>query len=197
MPYMLFYIYLAALADDQRALAERIFEENHKLIFEVSYKILNNIQDAEDIINEVMINVIKNIDRFTDVGQNDIKAQIVAYSRNASINLYNKNKRRNIASQSITYLNEEGILEDIDILDDSGDVEDIILTKETVEIISKYLKKLPEEYQNVIELVYGMGYTNVEAARVLNTTPNAVGLKLFKAKKRLLKMAGGKLYERI
>ena len=41
-----------------------------------------------DIINEVMINVIKNIDRFTDVDQNDIKAQIVAYSRNASINLY-------------------------------------------------------------------------------------------------------------
>lgn len=197
MQYMLFYIYLAALADDQRALAERIFEENYKLIFEVSYKILNNIQDTEDIINEVMINVIKNIDRFTDVDQNDIKAQIVAYSRNASINLYNKNKRRNIASQSITYLNEEGILEDIDILDDSGNVEDIILTKETVEIISKYLKKLPEEYQNVIELVYGMGYTNVEAARVLNTTPNAVGLKLFRAKKRLLEMAGGELYERI
>ena len=32
---------------------------------------------------------------------------------------------------------------------------------------------------------------------VLNITPNAVGLRLFRAKKRLLKMAGGELDERI
>ena len=64
-------------------------------------------------------------------------------------------------------------------------------------IVKKYLEQLPEDYQQIIELVYGMGYTNVEVARVLNITPNAVTLKLFRAKKRLLEIAGGELSERL
>ena len=103
---MLFFLYLAALADNERELAERIFEENYKLIFEIAYKILNNVQDAEDTISVVMINIMKNIDRFSGVSQHDIEAQIVIYSRNAAINLYNKNKRRGQTFQSFTYIND-------------------------------------------------------------------------------------------
>lgn len=194
---MLFFLYLAGLADDERELAERIFEENYKLIFEIAYKVLNNVQDAEDTISVVMINVMKNIDRFSGVSQHDIEAQIVIYSRNAAINLYNKNKRRGQTFQSFTYINDEGDLEDIDMPDESICIDDTILSQETTEIVNKYLERLPEDYQDVIELVYGMGYTNVEAARVLNITPNAVGLKLFRAKKRLLEIAGGELRERL
>ncbi len=40
-----------------------------------------------------------------------------------------------------------------------------------------------------------MGYTNVEAARVLGVSPNAAGLRLFRAKKTLCEMAGDELYE--
>ena len=194
---MLFYIYLATLDNNERNLAKSIFEQYHKLIYEVAYKVLNNSHDAEDTVGEVMINVIKNIDRFTNVGRNDIQAQLVIYSRNAAINLYNKNKRRSKTVQSFTYLNDDGELEDIDIFNTTDNIDDTILSKETTEIINGYLEKLPQEYQDIIELVYGMGYTNVEAARVLNITPNAVGLRLFRAKKRLLELAGGELYERV
>lgn len=68
--------------------------EYHKLIYEVSYRILNRRQDAEDTLDEVMMSVMKNMDKFLHVGRNDIEAQLVIYSRNAAINLYNKNKRR-------------------------------------------------------------------------------------------------------
>lgn len=194
---MLFYIFLASLDSEERNCVEEIFEQYYKLIYEVAYKILNKVQDAEDTVDEVMINVMKNIDRFAHAGRNDIEAQLVIYSRNAAINLYNKNKRRNKVVQPFTYLNDENNLEEIDIEDESDSVDDIILSKETAEIVSKYLQKLPEEYQDIIELVYGMGYTNVEAARVLNITPNAVGLRLFRAKKKLLEMVGGDLHDRI
>ena len=194
---MLFYNFLATLDYEERNCAEEIFEQYNKLIYEVAYKILNKTQDAEDIVDEVMINVMKNINRFTHASRNDIESQLVIYSRNAAINLYNKNKRRNKAFQSFTYLNEEGELEEIDIVDEDNNIEGIVLSIETAEIIGKYLERLPLEYQDVIELIFGMGYTNVEASRVLNITPNAVGLKLFRAKKRLLKMAGGELHERI
>ncbi len=71
---MLFYIYLSALDDDERSCAEDIFENYYKLIYEVAYKILNNRPDAEDTVDEVMINVMKNIDRFTHADRNDIES---------------------------------------------------------------------------------------------------------------------------
>ncbi len=194
---MLFFLYMATLTEDERAIAERIFEQYHKLIFEIANKILYDKQDAEDIINIVMINIMKNIERFSGVGQNEIEAQIVIYSRNAAINLYNKNKRRSQTFKSFTYVNDEGELEEIDMPDESVCIDDTVLSDETTEIVNQYLEQLPEDYQQIIKLVYGMGYTNIEAAQALGTTPNAIGLKLFRAKKRLLEIAGGELHERL
>lgn len=194
---MLFYSFLAVLDAEDRSFAEQLFEKYHKYIYEIVYNILNNHQDSEDAVDDVMINIIKNIDKFNHVSGNDIVAQIVIYSRHAAINLYNKNKRRNKVEGYYTYVNEENEFEEIEYEDTSETVEERIITQETVEIVRKYLKQLTPEHRDIIKLVFVLGYTNVQAARVLHITPNAVGLRLFKAKKKLLELAGGELNERI
>ncbi len=194
---MIFYSLLSTLDNDERSQVEMIFEAHYKLIYETAFKVLNNTEDAEDTVDNVMINVIKNVERFMGVSRNDIQSQLVIYSRNAAINLYNRNKRKSNLIESITYVDDEDALSEIDIPDDCATPDDIVLSKETAEIIKKHLEKLPREYKDVIELVYGMGYTNVEAARVLGVSPNAVGLRLFRAKKKLIEIAGEELYERI
>ena len=194
---MLFYSFLAVLDAEDRNFAEQLFEKYHKYIYEIVYNILNNHQDSEDTVDEVMINIIKNIDRFNNASVNDIVAQIVIYSRHAAINLYNKNKHRNKIEGYYTYENDEDEFEEIEYEDTSETVEERIITQETVEIVRKYLKQLTPEHRDVIKLVFVLGYTNVQAARVLHITPNAVGLRLFKAKKKLLELAGGELNERI
>lgn len=194
---MLFYSFLAVLDAEDRNFAEQLFEKYHKYIYEIVYNILNNHQDSEDTVDEVMINIIKNIDRFNNASVNDIVAQIVIYSRHAAINLYNKNKHRNKIEGYYTYENDEDEFEEIEYEDTSETVEERIITRETVEIVRKYLKQLTPEHRDVIKLVFVLGYTNVQAARVLHITPNVVGLRLFKAKKKLLELAGGELNERI
>lgn len=194
---MLFYSFLAVLDAEDRSFAEQLFEKYHKYIYEIVYNILNNHQDSEDTVDEVMINIMKNIDRFNNASGNDIVAQIVIYSRHAAINLYNKNKRRNKIEGYYTYVNDENEFEGIEYEDTSETVEERIITQETVEIVRKYLTQLTPEHRDIIKLVFVLGYTNVQAARVLHITPNAVGLRLFKAKKKLLELAGGELNERI
>lgn len=192
---MLFILLLSALADNERKCAEEIFEKYHKLIYEVSYDILNRRQDAEDMLDEVMIRVMKNIEKFLHADRNDIEAQLVIYSRNAAINLYNKNKRRSKKVIPLTFINEEDEFEDIEIANNGETLEEIILSNETVDIVRKHLKSLSLEHRDTIKLVYGLGYSNVEAAQVLHITSNAVGLRLYKAKKKLLELAGGELSE--
>ena len=172
---MLFVFMLSALADDERKCAEEIFVEYHKLIYEVSYRILNRRQDAEDTLDEVMMSVMKNMDKFLHAGRNDIEAQLVIYSRNAAINLYNKNKRRSKKEIPFTFMNEENEFEDIEIADDGETLEEITLSSETVDLVRKHLKRLSLEQQDTIKLVYGLGYSNAEAAQVLHISSKCGG----------------------
>ncbi len=194
---MLFYSFLATLDAEEQDCAIRIFEMHQNLIYNIAYQILRKPQDAEDTVDEVMINVITHIHRFQNVEQDSIVAQLTVYSRNAAINLYRKNRRRNEREMPYTYVNDEDEQEEIDYPDMENDVEEIILSRETSEIVKKYIREMPIHLQDTIELVYGFGYSNVEASRILHITPNAVGLRLYKVKKLLLKRAGGELNARI
>lgn len=194
---MFFYGMLSVLDTDKRNFVESLFEKYHKHIYEIAYRILHNHHDAEDTLNEVMISILKNIDKFFGAPGNEIEAQIVIYSRNAAINLYNKNKRRAKSERHYTHVNDDGEFEEI-VLENMGeDLDEIIINAETTEIVRRHIKLLPIEQRDVIKLVYYLGYTNVEAAKILHITPNAVGLRLYKAKKKLLDLAGGELDERI
>lgn len=194
---MFFYAMLLSLDTDDRDFVEKIFEKYHKYIYEIAFNILHNHQDAEDIVDEVMIKIIKNIEKFLHASENEIKAQIVIYGRNTAINLYNKNKRRIKHEVNYTYVNEDGEIEEIDIEDPSESMAELVIRKETVEIVQRYLQQLSVEHRDAIKLVYALGYSNVEAAKVLEITPNAFRLRLYKAKKKLLELAGGELYDRI
>ena len=75
-------------------------------------------------------------------------------------------------------------------------MEEITLSSETVDLVRKHLKRLSLEQQDTIKLVYGLGYSNAEAAQVLHISSNAAGLRLYKAKKKLLEWIGGELNAR-
>ena len=192
---MLFYAALMSLDDINRDFVGQLYETHKKKIYEIAYAILRNRHDAEEIVDEVMIRVINNVEKFVQSDGNETLAQLVIYSRNAAITLYNNKKKRTKHELPFTYTNEDGENEDIDLVDHDTGVDDVLLSKENSEIIAKYIKQLSLEQQDVIMLVYSLGYSNVEAAKVLGITPNAVGMRLFKAKKRLLELGGEELHE--
>lgn len=194
---MLFYLILATLEDDERNCAENIFVTYEKKIYEIAHRIVKNHHDAEDTLDRVMIDVMENIDKFLGKSRNIIEAQIVIYTRNEAINTYNRNKRKSKFESPSSFFNEDGEREDMDLIDDSVDVEQIILNRETVELFENLLLELSQDNRDTIKLVYLYGYSYKEAAKILHITPNAVALRLQKAKKKLIKMAGGEFVARI
>lgn len=193
----MFYITLVTLDEENQDFVSELYEKHKKKMYELAYSILKNRHDAEEIVDEVMINVINDVEKFVQSDGNGILAQLVIYTRNAAINLYNAKKRRAAHEVSYTYINEEGEYEDIEIEDVSSGIDDVLISKENSEIVAKYLKELTQEQQDVIMLVFVLGYSNVEAAKVLGISPNAVGMRLYKAKKRLLEIGGDELREHV
>lgn len=194
---MLFYIALLTLDEENQDFVGRLYEKHKKKMYEIAYAILKNRHDADEIVNDVMINVINNVEKFVQSDGKEILAQLVIYTRNAAINCYNAKKRRAAHEVSYTYINEDGEYEDVEIEDDASGIDDVLLSKENAEIVKKYLKQLTQEQQDAIALVFELGYSNVEAATVLGISPNAVGMRLFMAKKKLLEIGGDDLRELI
>jgi len=194
---MLFYSFLSVLDTEEKTFVEQLFTKYKGLIYDIAYSVVNNHEDAEDVLDEVMISIIKNIERFHHAGRNDIERQLVIYSRNRAINFYNKNKRKAKKESHYTYMNDDDEYEEIEFEDTGADVEEHIITREMVEIVHTYLMQLNAGQRDLVKLIYAYGYSNVEVARALGITPNAVGLRLFKIKKKLKQMKGGELREYI
>ncbi|MBE6617539.1 MAG: sigma-70 family RNA polymerase sigma factor [Ruminococcaceae bacterium] len=194
---MLFYLTLSTLAEDERSCAEEIFITYGKKIYSIAYKILKNHQDAEDTLDRVMINVMENIEKFSNQSRNIVEAQIVIYTRNAAITLYRKNMHKSKYETPFTYVNDDGEQIEVDLPDERADVEKITISKENAAILEKYLLQLSEDHRDIIKLIYLYGYSYKEAGKILHITPNAVASRLFRAKTKLINMVGGGFNERI
>lgn len=191
---MFLFFAMATLDSEQRSFIERLFLEYKGKIYNIAFSILKNHYDAEDALIQVMMNIITHSEKFFRVPRIKIDAQIVIYSRNAAINIYNKNKKKaNTEISTVIVCDEE--IQGLEIEDYTFNVEKIVLNHEKSDVVRKYLLLLPLEYQDAVDLVYDLGYSYKEAANILNTTTNALALKLLRAKKKLIELGGDELYD--
>ncbi len=188
---MFFTPLLLTLDSDSRSDIEKIFDTYGKYIYRTALAILRDHHDAEEVLGEVLVNVIENSEKFVGNDGNKIAAQIVIYTRYAAINRYRRNKRKTQAEFHYTYTDENGEAVALDIEDVTADVGEIVAERERAELVRRYLMQLPAECRDVITLVYAFGYSNKEAAKILHITPNAVALRLRRAKNKLKEMMGG------
>lgn len=188
---MFFLMLVNGLENGERECAERIYLDYGERIYGIALKITKNKHDAEDVLDNVMINIMKNITRFMSAGRDDIEAQIAIYTRNEAINLYRHKKRRNEKEIPYTDCGEEE-----NTVDTSSATEKIVITEETVETVRNYLAMLPPDYEEALCLVYKYGYSHAEAAKILHITENNFTVRLHRAKQKLLSISGDELYER-
>ena len=191
---MMFFALLDQAEDIERACAEKIFCDHGKRIYAIAYGIVKNHHDAEDVLDSVMVSVMKNIDKFLDADEKSVAAQIYTYTKNEAINLYNKKKRKELNEVPTAEIEKDGT--EAEAADESADIEKIVVQSETAKIVQENLGLLPEGYEDVLSMYFLYGYSYSEIAEILHVSENAVMIKVSRAKKKLLELAGEKLHER-
>ena len=188
---MTFGLPLAEQTEGEPTLFNELYIKYYDVVFNIALEVLHNEADAKEVVDTVMLSVANNIAKFIDVDEVSIKNQIVAYAKNSAINIYRQNRRRGNAESPL----DENITNNINIDDKDNALDDIIMENEISETVRSAISKLPQDYQDVINLVYIEGYTYKEAAEILKMTTDAVGVMLTRAKKKLKEIGGDELYE--
>lgn len=145
-----------------REQSERLLKEYGNTILRLAYSYLHNMSDAEDALQDVLIQFIKTAPGFKNAEHE--KAWIMRVAINISKNKISYNKIRKADE-----LNENMV---------ADEKEDLVMVWDAV-------RSLPVKYSEVIHLYYHQGYSTAEISTLLSKKESTVRSLLKRARIKL------------
>jgi RNA polymerase sigma-70 factor (ECF subfamily) len=151
-----------------------------KFVINICFKFVNNIDDANDIAQDVFIEVFKTIDKFRS--DSKISTWLYRISVNRSLNFLRDNKKYKSTG---SYSDEPEKIADYSSRSDSPDL--AYANKERKELLDNAIDSLPDRQKAVFILNKKDGLSYDEISKVLGISLKAVESLLIRAKKNLQK----------
>jgi RNA polymerase sigma-70 factor (ECF subfamily) len=187
---------LEALRDGDRAEFARLVEMYSPMIYRLGLKMLNNPQDAEDILQETFIKAYKHIGKFD--GRSSVSTWLYRIATNEALMSLRRKRPEAISFESPSVYNTEP-QEPLQIVDWCCLPEEDFLTSEGRAQLDEAAERLPVNLRVVFVLRDIEGLSTRETAEVLDISEMAVKTRLSRARLRLredLSEYFGKLMEK-
>jgi len=175
------------LIEGDRISFENLVKQFKNKVFNTSLSILQNVEDAEDITQEVFVEVFQSLKNFK--GESKLSTWIyrIAVSKSLEFLRWKNRKKRFGFMQSLLYNNlTESILEIPNFFHPGIQLEN----KERAAILFAAINKLPENQKTAFILHKIEGLSYAEVADVMHATVSSVESLLFRAKQSLQKLLG-------
>ena len=160
-----------------------LVEERKNSIYNICLGYTRNHEDAEDLAQDVFMEVFRSIDGFK--GESDLNTWIYRITINKSLQFLRSIKRKRRWNQMISFLTFDDFLEDSE--DDSPvySLGKEIKNEERVKILLKAVDSLPENQKTVFLLHQTEGLSYQEISEVMDTSLSAIESLMFRAKQNL------------
>lgn len=162
------------LNDDVKAFEEIVLIYQN-MVYTLSYRVLKNHEEAEEIAQDVFIKVFQSLNKFNQ--KSKLSTWIYRITYNTSINRYKSQKR------------QQGTIE-IDYTDklQTEITPDALYEMSIVEkrkIINESIFKLPETERIIITLYYYEELPIIEIAEIVGISKQNVKVKLYRSRQKL------------
>ena len=187
---------IEALRDGDRAEFARLVEAYSPMIYHLGLKMLNNPQDAEDILQETFIKAYRHIGNFD--GRSSVSTWLYRIATNEAL-MSIRRKRPETISFDVPSVYDTEPQEPLQIVDWCCLPEDEFLTSEGRSRLDEAANRLPTSLRVVFILRDIEGLSTRETAEVLEISEMAVKTRLSRARLRLredLSEYFGKLLEK-
>jgi len=175
-------LYLSMIDDpDDQSKFERLHEKYRQMMYFVAYRILQNNEDAEDVVQMAFIRVLNHLDDVDEEDEQKTKSYLSIIAQNLAYDVYRKKKRD--WTQSFSFDEYELYIED----PNGQDFEDIKDESEARRLANA-IKQLPPKYAEVIRLTYGHELSSEKVGEILNISSDSVRQRLVRARKKLAEL---------
>lgn len=160
----------------EQAIVE-LSEQYGNLAKTIANNVLNNIDDAEECVNDALLSLWNQI---PPKRPDNLQAYLVKVTKNIALNRldYNTSKKRNS--------HYDIALEELqDCIPSRETVESKLFERELTNAIDDFLGTLPKEERVLFVGRYWMGESVLELAKKMQSSPNILAVKLFRIRKKL------------
>ncbi|MDD2619897.1 MAG: sigma-70 family RNA polymerase sigma factor [Syntrophomonadaceae bacterium] len=168
---------------------EEIVNRYKKSVFAVVYRMIGQYQEAEDITQEIFLNVYEKIYQFDK--SKKLSPWVHRIAVNTSISALRKKKKIISINFDEAFIGSDSY---------SGlsitNPQIIMERKELKTEVNNAIMELPESYRIVIILRYQMEFSNQEIAEVIETSRENVEVRIHRARKALRRIILSKCQER-
>lgn len=168
---------LAIVDDNDRAFITELYLSYRNLMYSIAIDIVNDHQDAEDMVALAITEMIENIEVLRKINHLRLRSYIASIVRNDSIDFIRKRKRYTLLSTD-----EKGL----DDAPDDSDVDDTILQRAEIRDLENGIAKLTRKEQTLLLMKYVDEQTDKQIAQILHIGQDSVRVYLSRAKRRLL-----------
>jgi RNA polymerase sigma-70 factor (ECF subfamily) len=163
---------------------ELVFREYAPRIFNLARRMLGNDTDAEDVTQDVLLQVVRKLDTFR--GDSQIATWLHRVTVNAA--LAHRQKRAKVQQREGDTVADEELAEAVA----AGAVkrwnvspDEPVLAAEQAELIDKAIGQLPEPFRDVYVLADVEGLSNAEIGEILGLSVPAIKSRLHRARLRM------------
>jgi RNA polymerase sigma-70 factor (ECF subfamily) len=169
----------ALQAGDQRELA-RLVDIYSERVYRLALKILNDPQDAEDILQETFLKAMRALPSFE--GRSSLSTWIYRIATNEALMLLRKRKHGNFSLDDVKYDESEEGERELQIIDWCCLPERELISGEARKFLDKAIESLPDLLKLVFILRDMDGLSIRETAEALNLTDVTVKTRLLRAR---------------
>ncbi len=154
---------------------EEIVKIYQDMVYTLSYRVLKNHEDAQEIAQDVFIKIFKSLDSFNM--KSKLSTWIYRITYNTSINKLKSQKRKIVTTE----INDKAEMKN----STASDALFEITNEEKKEIINITILKLPESERIIITLFYYEDLPISEIADIVGISKQNVKVKLFRSRQKL------------
>ena len=191
---MLFLLALEKLEESERELFGRLYDDYSKKVKELAISILHSDSQADDIVNDTFVKVIRYKEKFLDVSDDERIRLIVICARSICFNIHKRNKKIRFESMDSYYHDDEGNSVKLELPNDI-DLLKIIVDDETGIYLQNAIDKLKSPAKDMVILKFYHEMKNIEIAEFYKMNPSTVNTIIHRSIKRLRRELERYLYD--
>lgn len=162
---------------------EQLYTVYQQKMYRLAYSIVNNVEQAEDIVQEVFLKIFFNLEKIQDVSSMKTKRWILRVVKNEAVDYYRKNKRR---FKLVNSLKEKSSNVEYD-----NNVDDKIQHMIEEEYIQVVLDGLSKKDKEILQYRLFYEFSTSETAKILGIGEDGVRRRYARAKLRMSELIGG------
>lgn len=166
----------------ERAFMEKLYKEHRALMYHTALSVTGSADMSDEIVSDSFIYLMGKAKVLMSLEKNALLGYIAVTVRNTAYGCLNR--RRRSAEMTMPDIPEE-------LPDDSEDILDGLIVRETNSALRECLKKLPRDDMDLLFMKYVQELKNAEIAGILGIKDAAVRKRLSRMRFRLADMMKG------